>query len=116
MTSNFADAVDESDIKKASQFLCGLDRFHYLDHHDQQTVDSGGEEQPIYRDLRVTNVDVRGTVAAATVSRKGQPDSTFYYRQEGGSWYVCTTAEQDYAAAAAAGSSNTPGASATPSM
>lgn len=95
---SFNTAVENGDVDAVASHLCAQEAAAFKGLHIPVPPASGAP-QPNTQ-VGLSNIQIKGQLAAATLTAAGKPDTTLYFRKEADNWKLCASAQQDFTAAA----------------
>lgn len=96
---NFNTAVENGDVDAVASHLCAQEAAAFKGLHIPVPPASPRASQPNTQ-VGLSNIQIKGQLAAATLTAAGKPDTTLYFRKEADTWKLCASAQQDFTAAA----------------
>jgi hypothetical protein len=90
LLGDFSAAVYGGKPRDVAKFLCAEEAQGYLDTIEEPDTPAGTEKPPAYS---VSDIQVKGDVASATVTFESDGTKTIYLRKEDNKWTVCASAE-----------------------
>ncbi|MDT5118119.1 MAG: hypothetical protein QOE30_3858 [Mycobacterium sp.] len=96
--ADFSSAVAAGDLDGASRQLCAAEVEWLKGAHVPSSAPHAASTN-YGDDAHLTDIKIRGDVAAAAFIPSAGSHQDSYFRKEGGAWKVCQTAQKDFAAA-----------------
>jgi hypothetical protein len=99
LAQDFATAVDTENQPKIVSLLCTEEADAITDSEDYDPSNTNvATPKPKSRPVTVSDIQIRGNVASARISRPHQSAATLYFRKEAGAWKVCAPARTQLSA------------------